>query len=121
MIQPSKADSQIVLYAKGRFRDHHDPETDLRALVAYRADMNPEHITQRDVVAVLLILMATLKIDLYETRVLEIIIFGSYMGPSQSAYQNFLVAFVTAVRHVPVKNDTEVLIHLEPLDLSVLN
>ena len=46
MIQPSKADSQIVLYAKGRFRDHHDPETDLRALVAYRAEI-PQRTTFR--------------------------------------------------------------------------
>ena len=116
MIVLSKADSQIVLYAKGHFGKRDDVVQDLRVLIAKRAGMRPEHISNPDMVRVLTDLLIRLNIPLDATFV-EFIIFGkSWLVKADDAFTNFITTTIGLLCAIPVTKGQQRLVELQPYD-----
>lgn len=116
MIVLSKADSQIVLYAKGHFEKRDDLVQDLRVLIAKRAGMLPKHISNPDMVRVLTDLLIRLNIPLDATFV-EFIIFGKgWLVKSNDPFVNFINTSLGLLCAMSVMNGKQRLVELQPVD-----
>lgn len=116
MIVLSKADSQIVLYAKGHFEKRDDLVQDLRVLIAKRAGMLPEHISNPDMVRVLTDLLIRLNIPL-DTTFVESVVFGhGWLVRANDAFTNFLHTTIGLLCAMPVTKGQQRLVELQPYD-----
>lgn len=122
MITLTAADSQIVLYAKGHFGwDRPNQVEDCRILVATRAGMDPQHISDRDVVAVLMMILETLNLKL-DAKFIQTIVFGDYCQKGKSPVENFVYAALLQMIAMSVRDASDnLLVDIWPLEPNALS
>lgn len=120
----SSADSQIVLYAKGHFRTRLDPKAAYRILVGHRAGMDPKFISNNDIAAVLMLILDSIdKSTSSRKYIIETMLFGGPFLPAACTdpFDRFLYAWGSIVSGIPVRNDSGVLIQLQPLEKDIFS
>ncbi len=122
MITLTASESQFVLYAKGHFGYNRPSQIDdMRILVANRAGMKPESISDRDIVAVMTVILDQLKIRI-DYKFIHAIIFGEFWQKDKSnPVLNFVSAALAAMGGMPVNdNNGNSLVQVKPLDPNAL-